>query len=415
MMSSELTEHNAQDSLEWELPDDEARLMSDSARLVVGFDGKKPCRSLLLTSELVRNVNRISILARKQKQISDAAHQASQEAHNTETEVHDLEESLVSTRTRLQSRPIKQRLDIARAGLTAARGRHAEVEGECRILERDLTLEREKLENIIETAFDQINLLGRAAKSSPPSEVAAAEPADSSNDGANDASHSSKKGTPSRMEEKEGSFRSQERPEPSPHPSSVDEVFDMQERLQKWLNAHNRAEYIFENRKNVEQENIEQRKYHISIGLPRESRTEFDLRHVEREIELTRQLITVTQGLERIKEVARQYGIFTPSEQFERGINEWDAPGYYTEPSEGSPEDETPEEDPEMNARIERWQQGAGSAGFGLENETRMDVDLDEWDAETVRMSESGSMIDESSRRAKIDEWREMCGLHDGH
>ena len=46
---------------------------------------------------------------------------------------------------------------------------------------------------------------------------------------------------------------------------------------------------------------------------------------------------------------------------------------------------------------------------------SRTDVDMDEWDARSVSISESNSMIDESWMQAKIDKWRAMCGLHDGH
>lgn len=405
-------ESNAQNSFDWEPTHGEARLSSGSTKIVVTHDGSQVCLSLLLTSELVGIVNRISILVCQQKEIFDAALQANQEALNTEVEIQNLEESLVSRRTRSHSRPIEQKIDIARARLNAARRRHAELEGECKLLEREITPERGDLETMLETAFDRFDLMKRATKPLPHSGEPAKEPADSSEGRANDPSLCSKNGSPPRTEDQD-SARPQEGLDPTLHPFSIHEISDMQEKLQEWLNAYHKAEYAFEIRKDVERENIAQREQHIANGIPRESRTEFDLRHVEREIELTRHLLSITQGLERIKAMARQYGVFTPSERFDRGINEWEAPGYHSEPSEGSQEDETPEADPEMNARIERWQQGAGFAGFAVDGETRMDVDLDEWDAETVRVSESGSMIDDSWRRAKIDEWRETCGLRD--
>ncbi|MDI1489730.1 MAG: hypothetical protein OHK93_000928 [Ramalina farinacea] len=406
---------DAQNSLDWEPTAGEAKLMSDLARIVVASDGNKNCLSLLLTTDLVRVVNRISILVRERQWRADAAFRVSSEAQNIEEEVQSLEENLHSTRTRAQSRPIEQRLEVARARLIAARKRHDEVEEESTISERDLTAERQRLEDMLATALDGVNLMKKFTKSSNSSSGKTKERADPSNGKISDPEPL--KGSISPLMEYRRDYRPQNESIPQPPPMSphTEYVYELQEKLEEFLNAFSYAEALFENRKNVEEENLAERKHHLANGIQRESRTEFDLKHVEQEITLTRYLITLTQGLEEIKDLARPYGVFTPSERFERGINEWEAPGYRTEPSEGSSEDETPEEDPEMDARIERWQQGTGSAGFALDSETRMDVDLDEWDAETVRISESGSMIDESSRRAKIDEWREMCGLHDGH
>lgn len=406
---------DAQNSLDWEPTEGEAKMMSDLARIVVASDGNKNCLSLLLTTDLIRVVKRISVLVREQKRRADAAFRASSEAHNIEEEVQSLEEDLHSTRTRAQSRPIEQRLEVARARLIAARKSYGEMEEECTIFERDLTAERQRLEDMLETAFDSVNLMKKITKSSSSSSGKTKEPADSSNGKISDPEPSKGNILPLMESRSDYSPQKESIPQPPPMSPHTQYVYELQEKLGEFLNAFSYAEALFENRKNVEEENLAERKHHIANGIQRESRTEFDLKHVEQEITLTRYLITVTQGLEEIKDLARPYGVLTPSERFERGINEWEAPGYHTEQSGESQEDETPEEDPEMNARIERWQQGTGSAGLALDSETHMDVDLDEWDAETVRISESGSMIDDSSRRAKIDEWREMCGLHDRH
>ena len=387
---------NAKDSDELQVAEAELSLTNGSARIVKASDGEKDCYSLLLTEELVRIVNTIKRLVIQRRLRERVAFEAQREAFNSEQEVQNLQEELDSTRTRSQSRALSPKLEVAKAQLASTREHHKEIEEDLKLVEQDLALRRMFLEDILEGAFDGAHLM---EKDDPP--------ASSSKDQKFD-----------RTDSKDSSPSGGADPQTPPLSPGAQQLQHILVSYQKARDVYVQAEIHFANRKLVEEENLAQRKRHLAEGVAREGKTEFDLEHVAQEMRLTRDLISATEQFEQWQEYAHAHQVYTASERIERGLDpdpdEWDFAGHYKEPSNTSDPHEIPN-DPEMDTRIEGWRDGMGSAGGNPVDQTRMDVDLDEWDADTVGLSESCSMIDDSSRRAKIDEWRKMCGLHNGH
>ena len=393
---SENMASNAEDSDESPVAEAELRLTNGSARIVRASDGEKDCYSLLLTEELVRIVNTIKRLVTQRRSRERAAFEAQREASNTEQEVQNLQEELDRARTRSQSRAVSPRLEAAKTQLASTRQHHKEIDDGLKLVEQDLALRRMFLEDILEGALYHANLM---EKDYPPAT-------------------SSKDQKLEQMDSKGSSPNGNTDPQTPPLSPGAQELQHILVNFQKARDVYIQAEIDFANRKQVEEENLAQRKRHLAEGVAREGKTEFDLEHVAQEMRLTRDLISATEQFEQWQEYAHAHEVYTASERIERGLDpdpdEWDFAGHYKEPSNTSDPHERPN-DPETDTRIEGWREGMGSAEGYPDDQSRMDVDLDEWDADTVGLSESCSMIDDSSRRAKIDEWREMCGLHDGH
>ena len=374
----------------------ELRFTVGSARIVEAHDGKKDCFSLLLTQELVWTVNTIRQLVRRRQSREDATVSAQIEAFNTEREIQNLREELDRARTRSQSRSLGPRLEAARARLASTRQHQEEIEADMKSVKHNLVLQRIILEDILGTAFDRAHLL---EEDDPPVSPAKDQKIDQT--------------------DRKDNFPSGDAdPQTPPLSPGAQQLQNILTNYKEARDIYIHAEIDFANRKHVEEEHLADRKRHLAEGVPREPKTVFDLDHLAQEMRLTRDLIDATKQFEQWQQYAHAHEVYTASERIERGLDpdpdEWDFAGHYKEPFNTSDPHEIPN-DPEMDTRIEGWREKMGSAGGYPDDQTRMDVDVDEWDADTVGLSESCSMIDDSSRRAKIDEWREMCGLHDGH
>ena len=374
----------------------EHKFTNGSPRIVEAHDGEKDCFSLLLTQELVWTVNSIKKLVRRRQSREDALVHAQIEAFDTEREVQNLQEEMDRARTRSQSRSLGPRLEAARARLASTRQHQEEIEGNIRSVEQDLVLQRQVLEDILERAFDRAHLM---KKDDPPASPPKEQELNQTNEIRSFPSGDADPQTP-------------------PLSPGAQQLQSILMNYKEARNIYMHADIDFATRKHVEEEHLAQRKQHLAEGVPREPKTVFDLDHLAQEMRLTRDLIDATKQFEQWQQHAHANEVYTASERVERGLDpdpdERDFAGYYKEPSNTSDPDEIPN-DPEMDTRIEGWRERMGSAGGDPDDQTRMDVDLDEWDAHTVGMSESCSLTDDSSRRAKIDEWREMCGLHNGH
>ena len=171
------------------------------------------------------------------------------------------------------------------------------------------------------------------------------------------------------------------------------------------------AEARLDNREDCFDQQADERHRKIAAGEEVETQTEFDLRQFRDTQLYTHNIIEAEAAYDKAKAAAVAGGVQVPGSEIESGFVDDPADGYKasseddtdapTDPAAilswmfGLPEDNTWETS-EAPERVETKQEQVDSAG---------------WDAESIEIWDSRSMVAEDPWRRRIDKWRSTCGL----
>ena len=133
----------------------------------------------------------------------------------------------------------------------------------------------------------------------------------------------------------------------------------------------------------------------VADGFLQETKTYFDRIMLRSEFKATEHLIQVEKGCEAARERARQLGgILNESDQESNFLDHAD--DGYRESMEANMISNVD------RARIQDWL-------VKTANKTEPSDECDDWDARTVELSDSVSLVAEGKERKRIDRWQAMC------
>lgn len=176
----------------------------------------------------------------------------------------------------------------------------------------------------------------------------------------------------------------------------------------------NLAERAFDARGDKVDQEAEERNRRLAAGEETESDTAFDIRQLESTRRLTHALIEAEAAYEKLKTEAVADGLQLEDSDLESGFVDDVEDGYRI----SIEEELCASVDP---ARALYWLQGipedtpsmledlsmAGSGTLGTEE--LCDIEADNWDAKTVEIADSRSMVAVGRARTRIEKWRATC------
>ncbi|KAK4634243.1 hypothetical protein CLAFUW4_02245 [Fulvia fulva] len=138
----------------------------------------------------------------------------------------------------------------------------------------------------------------------------------------------------------------------------------------------------------------------LERGETEESDSDFDLRWVQRNRELTTEVIEAEVAYAEAKVAAFRVGVELRLDDQSSGFGDEDDNGYresYEAACKASVD----------QSKITSWLQTT-SDDIGLEDDVGSPVEADDWEAAEVAIGDSGSCIMQGSRRRRIDQWKEQ-------
>ncbi|KAK3636068.1 hypothetical protein LTR22_018915 [Elasticomyces elasticus] len=188
------------------------------------------------------------------------------------------------------------------------------------------------------------------------------------------------------------------------HKSSLDE--DPEKKEAKQLISHYRTmqmrlyvtEQSFENREERFEREEEERRQMMEAGEEVETQLAFDHKQLETTRRMTQAFILAEEALAAAKAAAVTAGVQVPGSDVESGFVVDVNDGYII-----SSEDD--EEEDVDRAAIEAWMALVPEC----DTDEVPEVDIDDWDAKSMGISDSMSMVAEDGERRRIDKWWAMC------
>ena len=360
---------------------DERQLTKGSSRIVMASDGTKDCMALLLTEELIKEFEYLTEETHKlenvERNLRDAtlkADIAGLEAKEYQADVEKTEDPDLITELRkhieTQSRICRMNAAWQKSLQTLAITRRGNLEHSQNVFQ-----------GIFRRALQEANLLA-----SPKAKVESLSPSRA-------------------VDDEQVSQYSMDSPTTVESMVSVEELCRRNAREDlEWARLDLfRRQVAFENRQNDCQMELERFQDAVAKGTTSCTQTRFDCLAVETAQELTRELIDAEAYEEYAVERARALGILSPYEDQESNFLSDISDGYH-ESHEAS-----------MKAAVNRnFIQAWNDTIVDSEPEENEDLEEpDDWDAKTVDLSDSISLVDHSRNRKRIDHWRRVCELRD--
>ncbi|KAK3674037.1 hypothetical protein LTR78_006240 [Recurvomyces mirabilis] len=164
----------------------------------------------------------------------------------------------------------------------------------------------------------------------------------------------------------------------------IDDYFSARRRLDSMENTFDSRDQRFE-------DEVEERHRKLQAGLEVESQLAFDMRQLQEYRGMTQQVIESEQILEAVKAAALAAGVQIVASEISSGFVD-DVHGGYASSSGGE-------------SAIERWMAKKPIDPTGKPDE----VEIDDWDARSVDLCDSASLVAEGSKRRRIDRWKIQC------
>ena len=349
-------------------------------RIVLTTDGTKECLALLLTEDVVAGINEITTLNRQVKVLQCKFGDAADDANIAQI-FPDQSLALIAT-TEDSDEQTRIRGEMPRMERTKkeASKRRDRIEKYLIIYKGNLAFSREESQELLERVLgkagllnseseDQIAVEGLDASEAPPSEQRS------------DITH------------------------------NTDDTFISVERLSRLatyqgLLETERWHQTLQDRFDIRRETCDQKFLEycqaVEDGTCSLSKSEFDRIDLSNLRNLTTAIIEAEASHEYAKVQARALGII--------GNDMGQESDFVSQESDGYRESL----DAEICAGVNRDYIEAWSTEVGDRRQDHQDPEgqrSDEWDAETVEISDSISLVDQGRNRRKIDRWRKICGL----
>ena len=355
---------------------DKPQFTEGPSRIVMASDGTKDCMALLLTERMVREFNSISEETRKIEKAEKELAEARFKASMAELQAKELDAKAAKTEDPDLINDISEKIEAQRQIFTENNALRESLRELLVARNGNLQYRQDVFQNIFRRALqdsDLLNLLEVKAESLHPSGAA-------------------------------GDSRE------SITVSETDEsIVSMEELLRR--NAYDDLEFTrqnlasrqnaFDNRHVKYARALDDFQEARADGTTSCTQTEFDCLAVGGTRKLTRALIDAEADYERAAERAKALGVLYNADDQESNFISDISDGYHVS------------EEASMRAAVNRtfiqyWNDTI--VGSGPE-ELDEPPEPDDWDAETVGISDSVSVVDHSRNRKRIDRWREMCGL----
>ena len=185
-------------------------------------------------------------------------------------------------------------------------------------------------------------------------------------------------------------------------------LYDYHTKRDNLIQAEGELEYRHE----AFERQADDRDERFAAGERVETCTEFELQQLQQTQRMTRRIIEAEQAFEGVKEAAVAAGIQLPGSDIQSGFVDDADDGYRTSLEERLCHDID-------RVRISRWLREVpdrDSSGRGDPEESKdREIDVDDWDARTVQISDTASMVAEGRAKRRIEKWQATCAKINMH
>ncbi|KAK3175257.1 hypothetical protein OEA41_002504 [Lepraria neglecta] len=356
------------------------------ARFFVANDGSRDCLALFFTENLITALNDLSDHIRQLDYLQGPLHHTKMDARNLESSIERMKDSLGLPEVQGSEESLRQlqnTLDRQESKLLKARQRIAKLEQETSHSRGQIELCRDHSRYVLETAMEKANIL-RAPQPPPP--IILEDEEEEQGDESSPPQHDSVVS----MGDNE--------PELSPEDFLRQEVLDDLYNRRMAL-ADVQAQFDDQARQGAE--NLARYEQAVEAGTYTCSRSEFDRRELVYGQKLTGALIDIEAEYDEACAQARALGL-TESTYAEESLGF--ASGYEESTSTEHMASYLATRD---WSSIEDWRSDIIPQGSDCGCE---DMEMDEWDATTVEISDSASALGCGNNRKKIDRWHRIRG-----
>ncbi|KAL8908567.1 MAG: hypothetical protein Q9171_005402 [Xanthocarpia ochracea] len=377
---------------------DGPKIFDGPSQVVVGKHNDKPCLALLVTKEMIENMNEIARLSRELAYVEPKYEEADQDVNYTRLTVGYYEDAIEVAESQDEIDRYRRTIEQRQGTLLADCLRYEELHGQVTSLKRNLKYYEDSSQGMLKEVLDNAGLL-----SAPIEYGSQGEDADEDDDVMSQAYRSEAASSQSDV-----SYVSIERLARCAAHAELDERYaELIEKEQDFENAREAYEY---EKEEFLQSRLDDPDFEVSL-------TEFDLTFLQDQQQATRSLCVAEGAYEEALARWRKYG-----------PNQWDQEsGFVTEEGDGYPNDgndlswevdgpaSAPSDyifgwmkdipDVEYPPDIAKLDLGAGLE-FGRED--REDVDI--CDIRSAQLSDAWSSRDTTRNRRRIDRWRAITG-----
>lgn len=358
--------------------EDESQLTEGPSRVVTAFDGTKDCVALLLTERLITEFNDIAEETQQLEKAENELREANLKASMAERTAEGLIEELARTEDPDLTNDLSQKIETQKQIFIANTGQCESLRELITARSRNLKFGQMTFQNIFKRALEDANLLNI-----PELRTQTVDPGGAAEDR-----------------------------EDSVTVSETDESIVSAEELLR-RNAYDdweftrenlaQAQFAFDNRQVRNERALMEYQDELDEGITSCTQSEFDRLAVGRMQKSTRALIDAEADYADAVQRAQALGVLMNEVDQESNFVSDISDGYY--PASG---DTTLREAVDITF-VEYWNDNVDGSGPEELEELEEPQEPDDWDAQTVGISDSVSVVDYSRNRKRIDRWREMC------
>lgn len=351
------------------------QLTEGSSRIVMANDGTKDCMALLLTKELIMEFKYIIAETRELETAEDKRYKASRKATDAELEAKAIQSEAERTKDPDLIRDLPKSIEIQTQIFVENTARADSLSTKVFIRRANLTHSQNAFQRIFRNALQEIDLSALPAVDMeyPGPSVAVEDEQESIAESETDES----------MISVESLFR---------HNAARD--------MDSAVHALQERRAVFENRHNDYDRELEQFLFALSNGTTGCTRSLFDRYAFVDGQELTRALIEAEADHESAMKRAKALGVLENGYDQESNFVSDISDGYY-ESFEA-----------EMKAAVDKTSIRSWTDKIVCSQPEELEErqEADDWDAKSIDISDSISLVDHTRNRKRIDRWRDICG-----
>lgn len=365
----------------WQLPQmedhgkDRSHLTDGPSRIIMASDGTKDCAALLLTERMIKEFNQIIDETRKLEIAEKELRQARFKASTAEMTIKELNAELERTEDPSLKKDLSEKIETENQTFVANAGQRESLTELIKAYKGNLEFAQDVFQNIFRRALKDTNLLNLP-------EVAV--------DGYNPPEAARDRQDPTTVSETDQSIVSVEE---LLRRNACDDLEYMRENLMY-------AQAAFDGRHVRYERALYEYQIELDEGTTSCTQSEFGRLAVERTRTLTRELIDAEADYEEALQRAKALGVLMVQVDQESNFVSDISDGYHIS-------DEASMRVAVDTTFIQDWNDSIVTCG---PEELEEPQEPDDWDAQTVGLSDSVSVVDYSRNRKRIDRWREMCG-----
>ena len=355
------------------------------ARFTLANDGYKDCIALIVPEGFIIKLADLFDWKSKKSAMEGPLYHARMNARNLEVSLHHMKASLEAPETQDSADALRRQVGLQGIDLRDIRQRIDQLEEAYNSAELELGRARNHTQYVLESAMEAAGLLRCPKPTVTPTPPPSASPVDHGDDDGNTARNTEVV--------RQESVNPNTQTEPL---ESTDELArqEILERLDESWHQYVRAQAQFDNRKDLYDQNLAEYQRRAATKECLLSRSDFDRQAVVWGQQLTGALIYAEAVFDQAQEDARAMKA-TSSTISEASCHESDL----SVPDEYGGDDAS-----EKRRAIDAW-----AANVIASSECSGDVEVDDWEAGTVEMWDSVSVVDYGTYGKQIVRWQDVC------